>query len=109
MTLKTTMADDVAIFLNEDEFADSVTYTSHETGATSTVKAIIAVTADLSTTPQGKGITGTATISAADIARPAVYDILTTASGQIWRVEAVTGGDGYVWDLFVTSDNRAVA
>jgi hypothetical protein len=109
MSFKAMMATDMAsLFLNESEFAESVTYAVNDTGASKTILAIITVVSDLASTPQGKGITGTATISAADVSRPAVYDTLTTASGQVWRVEIITGGDGVAWDLYCTSDNRAV-
>lgn len=107
-SLKDIIRADVSKILNSGGFAEPVTYGIHETGAVKAINAIIDVTADLAATPQGKGITGTATINAADITRPAVYDTLTTASGQIWRVEAITRGDGFSWDLFITSDNRPV-
>ena len=108
MTLKAQMESDLSVFFSATEFAESVTYTVHDTGASSTVSAIVDVTADLGITPQGRGITGTVTIKATDISRPEVYDTITQSSGRVWRVESCVGGDGIVWQLFCTSDNRAV-
>lgn len=108
VTLKTQMQADLTILFNTNEFAETVTYKVNDTGATKPIAAIIDISADLGVTAQGRGMTGTATIKGSDIARPEIYDEMTTTTGRIWRVESIIGGDGITWNLFVTSDNRAV-
>lgn len=91
MTLKTTIASDVAdVFLDTDEFAVSVTYTPTG-GAGSAINAIVSnILEELVDFEDGaqKLFTGSAWIDTADVSSPARGDTITISS-VAYRVENV--------------------
>ena len=107
MTFKTTLAADVSsVFLNTDEFAESVTYKVAGAGAGSSVDAVSDIQQDLGQGNPGQRALGVAEVSVVQVAAPSIYDTNTTSAGVVWRVDSVVGGDGYTWKLGISTDHR---
>lgn len=107
MTLKAQISSDVsAVFLNADDFAESLTYYAGGTGAGVAIYGILDTMQDLAQAAPGQLAFGSVEISAAAVAAPQIYDTITTSSGIVWRVDSIIGGDGHMWRLSVSTDHR---
>jgi hypothetical protein len=107
MTFKAMLATDVTnVFLDSDEFAESLTYYAGGTGTGTAIKGILDTMQDLAQAAPGQLAFGSVDISAAAVANPAIYDTLTQADGTLWRVDSVISGDGYMWRLSISTDHR---
>lgn len=101
MTLKTNIGADLSAFFNEDEHAEEITY------AGSTITAIV----NHGEKPaSGAGSTvqkATLFVKVSDVAAPAYLDAVVINSDTFY-VQRRLGGDGYVWELAIETDERPV-
>lgn len=98
MTLKTQMADDApAVFLNTDEFAETVTYTPSG-GSGRSIKAIVELNvASIVTSQDGQTHADRATLYASRNASTGIpspsHDDQFTISGNTWKVVDIPAQD----------------
>ena len=107
MTLKTQMDNDLNIFFDKDEFADSATYLP-KTGGPVVIDVIIDLLDDL----DHAGIEGQKSavifwLKRTQIADPKFKDEIIH-NAVSWVVERVAlGGDGRIWQIECRKDSRA--
>lgn len=103
MTLKTQMTTDLAVFFNDDEFAETVTYNGTD------ITAIVEYGAGRDTGAVAR--LATLFVKKSDVTLPAYRDTIIIGS-DTWRVfenedqEAVISGDGYVWKIPIFLSER---
>ncbi len=107
MTLKSMIAADNAVFLNTNDFAETITYVT-VAGASSSVSAIVQRGADLGQNTFGLSGYLTITLARTAVANPQVHDTLTIADGTTARVESVINGDADMWTILAASDPRPI-
>ena len=109
MSFKTSLAADVAnVFMDEDVFAEAVTYAVAATGASSAMTAVFELGQDLGAAQFGMAASATVHLSAASIAAPAAYDTITRADGSVWTLRSVLSSDGYAHTVICDSDQRQI-
>ena len=103
MTFKANLAADVSVvFLNTDEFSQNFT-----TSASATIVGILDYGQALATYDMsGQAVMATIYVNAATYAAPERYQTLNDGT-HTWRVEQISSGDGGMWILSVTRDQRA--
>ena len=107
MTFKTQLATDMAnVFLNNNEFSETVTYTTLEGVATAGIEAVIADLADLQGMGYHSAKMATVVISVSDIAAPKQKDTITTAAGLVWIIDRVENSDDGAHTLSCSADYR---
>lgn len=101
------MATDMSVFLNDDEFAETVTYNGAEITAMVEVVVIDRVEND--------GTIAELTVKATDVAKPTYRDTIVIASGLLagtWKVyrdrtrQMLVRGDDNVWVVPIINDER---
>jgi len=93
MAFEDDLVSDAAIFLNEDEFAEEVTYRVASSGATSSVLAEIEDEGD---TIQTDGLQ--ARIKRSAVAQPIKGDQITRSGGKPFTIQFITD-EGAIWVL----------
>ena len=92
MTLKDQMTSDIAVFFNDDEFAEDITYTAKGESA-ATISAIVIKDAPLQE-PYVRG-SETATceiiVKVSDVGTPQNGDVFTLNDSEIWEFDPTNG------------------
>ena len=106
MTLKTQIEDDLDIFLNTDEFAETISYNG------SSISAIFSSKKNLDNDTEVKGgdtsmAKAILIVKVSDIASPAYRDTVIR-SNVTWKIRDIEFGDGYIWKLNIYRDERPV-
>lgn len=106
-TLKEQMTSDISVFLNEEEFAQTVTYNGTEITAMVNVEVIDRIDND--------GIVVELTVNTTDVAKPSYRDTVVISSGLLagtWKVyrdatrQMLIRGDDNVWVVPIITDER---
>ena len=101
MTLKTQMTSDLSTFFNTDEFAETVSYNGSD------ISGVVDFGEDLNEQSDGLQAVATLYIKKSDVADPNYRDTVVIDS-VTWRVSRVSEGDGAVWKLGLTRDERPI-
>ena len=107
MTLKTQMVDDLSVFFNEDEFAESVTYTP--SGGDPVAVSIIPYTSDESLQdPQPAADEMIIEVRESEVASPNPQGDTFTIDSETWYiVENISGPKATgIWRLRLTRSER---
>lgn len=100
------MEDDLDVFFNTDEFADSATYVKQDDKENPiTVKVIFDFQQNLAMDGRGSKEVALFHVKKSDVDAPRPNDTLSH-SGITWTVEQVQGGDGFVWIIQARSGVR---
>lgn len=103
MNFKDQMAADMAVFMNTDEFADTVVYNGVE------IPAVFDYGSMPDRDSRGGSIadTGTLFVSKEYVIQP-VYRDEVIAEGRSWRVSNVIAGDSVMWEVALVADSAPV-
>jgi hypothetical protein len=100
------LADAEAAWFDPDGLGQEVTYKVANAGTGTIITALITYGEDLAEDGRYLMEKMTATIQAADIARPANGDTITISSA-LWFVHSIREGNGFHWILDCVKDVRA--
>ena len=101
MTLKTQMATDLAVFMNTDEFADSVTY------AGATISAVV-IEEESEMTAERTVKRATLFVKESDVSAPAIYDAVEIDSSMWNVIQVPKKAEAGLWKLGIEADERPV-
>jgi len=100
MTFKSQLTTDMSVFLNTDEFAETITYNG------SPIDAIVDYGEDLDDVKNGtNSIADTIQVMVSDVATPAYRDAVIIG-GNTYAVLRRKSGDGYTWTLEIYRGER---
>ena len=103
MTFKESLASDAkAVFLNTDEYADSVTYTP-VSGTPSTIPCVLLFGMEQSQGRGGVSSVADALVARSDVDIPAYGDTITL-DDVVWKVVAILAKDSAVSQLSLRKD-----
>lgn len=99
MTLKTDMTDDLDVFFDTDEFAETITYNS------TSISAVVEYGEKFDERSGLVVATAEIEVKVSDVADPADDDTAVIGSNT-WYYDRILSGDGYVWKLQFVRDRR---
>jgi len=107
MTLKTVMSEDKDVFLNQNDFAVEISYSSKDgTIVSSAITAILSPGNRLAQTDYGACELVTAIIDVDDVPTPSIYDTFIYGSVK-YTVRSRNNGDlGGFWEIIAEADQR---
>jgi len=101
MTFKTDMTTDLSVLFNTDEFAETVTYSGED------ISAVVDYGLDQDMGDEATVDRALLCVKQSDVSSPAYRDAVVIGTAT-WYVKNVKSGDGYVWVLEITKDERPV-
>lgn len=100
MSLKDDMKDDLDVFFNTDEFAQSIKYNNN------TISALVRKGEIPAVAKGGVAYKAKIEIKKTDVPNPKIHDVFIIDE-ESWLVEGIEASDGYIWRLRLRKDEAA--
>lgn len=108
MTFKEMLNDDLDIFFNEDEFAESAEYRYEDAGTPATVTVIQDAQKNLETGNMGQKAVAVFALRRDQLTRRPLFKDTITVLEEKWMVEQVLGEDSVSYLVQARRDTRAI-